>query len=203
MLIKIGVTNKVARADENHHIVCGNSDYKIQFSFDSEWDDYEVKIARFNFTRNGVKEYINKVFTGVECDVPILSGVKAVEIGVYAGNLHTTTPCLLKCERSVLCDSGFPTEPPEGVYNEILEVCNEAVVTANGVKQMADNGEFKGEKGDTPQKGVDYYTDEDREEFKNDILADPVSHILLSDNETGLVYKLYVSNGSLKMEVVG
>lgn len=136
MQIKIDVTNKIALAQEDYHIVCNNGDYTILFSFDSEWDTYEVKTAHFSFTRSGSKKHIDVPFSGNECAVPILRGIKSVEIGVYAGNLHTTTPCLLKCERSALCDSGVPEEPPKDVYNQLLELLNNT--NGNAHAEIAD-----------------------------------------------------------------
>lgn len=39
MNIEVNVSNKIARlADRSVVGVCGNSDYVIQFNFDSEWD---------------------------------------------------------------------------------------------------------------------------------------------------------------------
>lgn len=45
----------------------------------------------------------------------------------------------------------------------------EAAVEA-ALQEAKDSGEFKGEKGDTPVKGVDYFTEEDKQEMVNDVL---------------------------------
>lgn len=47
MYIKINVKNKVAARQDDVSIVCGNSDYVIQFTFDADWEPYETKTARF------------------------------------------------------------------------------------------------------------------------------------------------------------
>lgn len=151
--IKINIKNKTPTAEEKYEIVCGNSDYIIKFAFDSEWDNYDIKTARFNFTQNGAPSYIDVVFEGDECPVPILSNIQCFNIGVFAGDLHTTAPCLIVCKKSILCDNGTPAEPPEDVYNQIMEKCNEAVTTAKAVEEAAEAGEFKGEKGDKGDKG--------------------------------------------------
>ena len=153
MVIDISVKNKIAKAAEDYKIVCGNSDYTIKFAFDSEWDGYEVKTARFGFKQNGVKKHIDVLFENDLCNMPVLNNIGMVEIGVFAGDLHTTTPCLLSCEKSILCESGTPEAPTPDIYNQIIEKCNEAVEIANSVERRADNGEFDGDKGDKGDKG--------------------------------------------------
>lgn len=126
MKISINVANKIARADNPPSIVCGNSDYTIAFDFDSEWAEYTVKTARFAYTVCGqLKRYIDVVFSGAECNVPVLSNIDEVEVGVYAGDLRTTTPAIIPCERSILCGGGAHDDPPEDVYNQIMEQLKE------------------------------------------------------------------------------
>lgn len=102
--------------------VCGNSDYLIRFAFDAEWDDHENKTARF-VTENG---HTDVLFAGTECPMPMLSGVRWVEIGVYAGDLQTTTPAYVPVDRSILCGNApVHPDPPEDLYNQLLERLNE------------------------------------------------------------------------------
>ena len=103
MNITIGVVNRVATPPSDAVIVCGNSDYTLTFDFDAEWSAETVKIARFVwFSRN--KTYSEEVtFDGNTVVVPILSNTTAVHVGVYAGNLRTTTPAKIVCEPSILC----------------------------------------------------------------------------------------------------
>ena len=104
----INVANKIATVVDAPVIICGNSDYVIDFTFDSEWDDYEEKTARFKFKKDGKQGYIDVLFSGTQCNVPILSNIDVVEIGVYAGNLSTTTGAKVDCERSILCGGNTP-----------------------------------------------------------------------------------------------
>lgn len=123
MNFSIIVTDKVARPDVDAPIiVCGNSDYVIDFVFDNEWEEYEIKNAIFTFKRGGQKKAIEVVFTGTQCAVPILSGIDEVWIGVYAGELHTTTPARFACKKSAVCDVARMEDPPTDVYNQLLEV---------------------------------------------------------------------------------
>lgn len=98
--------------------VCGNTDYMVRFAFDAEWDAYEDKTARF-VTENG---YTDVLFVGSECPMPQISNVRWVEIGVYAGDLKTTTPAYIPMDRSILCgDNSMHPDPPEDLYNQLLE----------------------------------------------------------------------------------
>ena len=121
MQIRLCVADKIATNPDNAKIVCGNSDYVIAFEFDNEWNAYEVKTARFTYQRRGKSLYEEKVFTGNECPVPKLTDILEVHVGVYAGNLSTSTPARLECERSILCGDPVHDEPPVDVYNQINE----------------------------------------------------------------------------------
>lgn len=120
--IKITVRDKVATGDDSR-IVCGNSDYSILFDFDEEWDAYDVKTARFVYAgMNG--KYIDVVLSGTTCKVPVLQDAIGVYVGVYAGDLHTTTPAWFECDKSILCGGGSPAAPSDDVYNQIMERLN-------------------------------------------------------------------------------
>lgn len=88
-------------------IICGNSDYKVAFTFDDEWEGITEKTARFIWDG----QYYDEPFTGTECDVPIIMDADKVEVGVYAGELRTTTGAEIPCQRSIL--SGGTTMRPE------------------------------------------------------------------------------------------
>ena len=119
-IINITVRNKVAVNHAQDRYVCGNSDFVVRFDFDAEWDAYDTKTARFVYTGG----YQEKVFTGNECPVPIISNVCVVEVGVYAGNLCTTTAAYVPAKKSILCGGGVPAAPAEDVYNQIMAKLN-------------------------------------------------------------------------------
>lgn len=119
MIIEVNVSNKIARlADKNTVAVCENSDYVIHFNFDEEWAAYETKTARFKW---GGK-YTDVVFTGNECAMPVINNVYSVKIGVYAGNLHTTTSALLMMKKSILCGNEPEHSASQEVRNKFLDV---------------------------------------------------------------------------------
>lgn len=115
--IKIAVKNKVAHST-NDIIVCGNNDYVIEFEFDEEWGAYSVKTARFMYDG----KYEDVVFGGNKVVAPVLRNTATVAIGVYAGDLRTTTPALLSCDKSILCENGTPADPSPEVYAQLMEI---------------------------------------------------------------------------------
>lgn len=119
--IHISVKDKIAVKTDKTFYVCGNSDFRILFDFDSEWDAYETKTARFSHDGS----YTDIVFDGSECAVPIISDIYCFHVGVYAGDLHTTTPARVPCRKSILCGGGIPADPAPDVYNQLMERINE------------------------------------------------------------------------------
>lgn len=133
MDISISVAGKVATADADAKIVCGNSDYEIVFGFDAPWLAYDIKTARFTYQRHGKVFYEEVVFTGDRCFVPVLYDTLEVAIGVYAGDLSTTTAAVVPCAKSILCGDPIHAEPPEDVYNQICEHLHNIDETIAGI----------------------------------------------------------------------
>lgn len=117
----VSVKDRIATKTGDEVYICGNSDYTVKFDFDSEWDGIEHKTARFD-KRDGT--FVDQVFTGNVCPVPILSDIYAFNIGVYAGNLHTTTPAYVPAKKSILCGGGLPANPQPDVYAQIMALLN-------------------------------------------------------------------------------
>lgn len=135
--LHITVANKVATCSTRYDdIICGNSDYQIEFNFDAEWDAYETKTARFIW--NG--KYVDEVFKGRVCPVPVVANTERLEVGVYADEistppepekLHTTTSAVIHCKKSIRCNTDAKHDGtvivPEGM--PILKAKN---ITENG-----------------------------------------------------------------------
>ena len=141
MYIKISVNNKIATIEDNVLIINGNSDYVIKFDFDAEWDAYQTKTARFVTARG----YTDVVFSGDEVALPVITDAISVRVGVYAGNLHTTTPAVIFCRRCITDGSGSPADPAPDVYAQIMERLNNldgatpATADKLGVVKIGDN----------------------------------------------------------------
>ena len=115
---EISVKDKIAALTNDAMYVCGNSDYVVNFHFDAEWDAYDTKTARFAYKGT----YQDQVFQGTECSVPIIHDAHIIMVGVFAGNLHTTTAACIGAKRSILSGSGVPADPAPDVYAQIMEL---------------------------------------------------------------------------------
>ena len=124
--IKIIVENKVASVEGTPFIVCGNNDYTLSFTFDKEWNDEQDKVARFGFIKNGLKSFIDVPIQDDKCNVPVMLGIGLVRVGVYAGELKTTTGAKIGCIKSILCDDADEMDEPYiNIYNELLKKIEE------------------------------------------------------------------------------
>ena len=185
--IRISVKNKIAMNLKNDTYVCDNSDYRVVFDFDAEWEEHPVKTARIKY--NGV--YQEVVFTGSVCDMPVIRDARLISIGVYAGNLQTSTPSVVHASQSILSGDAVHTEPEKDVYHQLVELVESGVLqgppgeTPNiqiGAVETLDAGSSAtasiggtpekpilnlgipqgapGDAGHTPEYGVDYGTQE-------------------------------------------
>ena len=150
MILHITIAKKIAtyhRQDGN--IICGNSDYKIKFTFDEEWEAHSTKTARFKW--NG--GYYDQDFTGDTCDVPIITNATRCTVGVFVGDpekptLRTTTEASIGCRKSVLCGESVPTTENNQYYaNEAKEAAEEAQKILDEIKREIGDVEFGGTAG--------------------------------------------------------
>lgn len=172
-VITLNVRDKIASCITEKPIVCGNSDYEIHFNFDEEWNGHEIKTAVF--TVNG--KSVLKPFSGTVCKIPELNNTLILWVGVFAGTiddgtLSTSTPALVHCVPCATDGEHLPFPPPDDVYNQIVELCDEAVSTANDVKERADNGEFNGEDGTDGKTAYQYAVDGGYEGSEEDFARD-------------------------------
>jgi hypothetical protein len=106
VIIKIDIANKRARVEGDPVIICGNSDYFVEFSFDADWSDLAEKKARFLWETPASVQHVDVVITGNTAAVPVLSGVTEVQVGVFSvlgSDLRATTPARIPCDYSVRC----------------------------------------------------------------------------------------------------
>lgn len=146
MDIQILVRNKVARAPRGTTIVCGNSDYTLTFTFDSEWSNEPNKVARFTYRKNDSVYYKDVALTGNTVAVPVLSGIRMISVGVYAGELYTTTPAMIPCAPSILCVSATHDKADDMAWPSLEQ--RVAILEQEGVG-------MPGEKGDPGPAGTD------------------------------------------------
>lgn len=102
-------------------VVGDNSDYIANFFFDEEWEGKE-KTARF-IGKTGYKD----VFLNQDsCNFPleVLKG-GLVLVGVYAGDLESSTAARVPVLASILNDDGLPANPTPDVYAQLTEMIKE------------------------------------------------------------------------------
>lgn len=163
MDINISVKNKIAAAEETA-VVCGNSDYVVRFDLDGEWAEYKTKTMRVDMM-NGA--YQDVMFEGNSCPMPVIRDRTMVAVGIYAGEIHTTTPAILRCEKCITDSDGVAESPAPDVYSQLLRRLDDfdgywmPSVDGNGDlswEREKDDGapetvNIKGEKGDPGEKG--------------------------------------------------
>ena len=206
--IVVQIRDKIATCLTDVPVVCGNSDYVVAFDFDAEWDKHRVKTARF---KSNCK-HEDVVFEDNECPMPPIFNAKIAWVGVFAGDLSTSTPAIVHCKPGILDGEDIPAPPRDDVYTQLVALTEEAIQTAESVEERANNGEFK---GDSPVKGVDYFTEDDKTEIVNEVtegvkpeldetlagkldVPTGVSHIWGTDQNGNLVYHTWSQSASGK-----
>ena len=127
--IMFTVREKIAQVQGTPEIVCGNSDYAAVFDFDSEWDAYDMKTARFVWrdNRTGKMLYSDSIFTGNTAPMPPVYNTFLLLAGVYAGDIHTTTPARIPCAGCITDSAPLHPEPAPDLYEQLLAYLEEIV----------------------------------------------------------------------------
>ena len=123
--ITIEIKDKIATCLTELTVVCGNADYVVDFVFDEEWNEHEVKTAIFVVNGKATPQ----VFAGNVCPIPVIQNTLIVWVGVFAGTvddgtLSTSTPALVKCIPCITDGDNVPMAPPDDVYNQIIALIN-------------------------------------------------------------------------------
>lgn len=126
--ILITVRDRIPVVTNKLDVITFNSDYKVKFDFDAEWDKYPQKLVYF-VQEDG--KSIPMLMSGNICDFPVISEERRrIFIGVQAGNLKTTRPCQINIVDSIadyLCNPIAPPTPD--IYNQIIDMLNQKIDT--------------------------------------------------------------------------
>ena len=149
--IVVTVKNKMAVGDGSV-IVCNNSDYVVRFALDSEWDALALRTMRIvydSYTHTDI------AFSGDTVALPTIIDRTSIGIGLYSGDIHTSTCAMFDCERSVMGQNSHAVAPPSSdVYNEIVEMINDGRLKGDKGSPGADGAPgAKGDKGEPGAKG--------------------------------------------------
>ena len=139
--INVTVRNKIAKSQPPAFIVCGNSDYTAVFDLDDEWAEFPNRVAVFVYYAGRERRNERVIFDGDECPIPTLRGVRAVEVGLEAGNIRTTTPARIRCFGCITDAAGTPQEPEDDVYGQILERADNMAQAALVMAEQTENAQ--------------------------------------------------------------
>lgn len=142
--IHITVRNRIAQAEGDPEIVCGNSDYTAVFDFDAEWVAFPQKTMRtvWRDTETGRLVHTDTLFTGSSVALPPVWRTNQVLIGVYAGNIRTTTAAWIPCTACITDAAPHHDDPDDALYEQLLDYLagldrgskpENATMIANGV----------------------------------------------------------------------
>lgn len=116
--INITVTDNRPVCTAGTTVVCDNSDYVVHWDLDEEWSAYDSKTMRVVYMDS---TYVDTVFTGDSVALPPVTVPGVVQIGLYAGDIHTSRMALLHALSSVRSASGAPANPTPDVYDQLME----------------------------------------------------------------------------------
>lgn len=139
--INVTVRNRIATAQRWQCIICGNSDYIVDFDLDDEWNDMPNKVAVFVTNTRGNIRHERVLFDGSTCGIPVLRGVNMVDIGIEAGDIRTTTPAHVKCEACITDRAGMPQEPENNVYGQILAMTTDIAQAVTAASEQAESAQ--------------------------------------------------------------
>ena len=153
---------------DDTRIIKGNKNlYYAVFHVDELWDDIDAK-ACFTVDEEPYIMPLNRVGNTLECEIPYPANSGIVfGVGIFGGDLISTDIVYTSTTPGIPIDGANPPEPVPDWFNKMEDVARQAMETANSVKEQADSGAFKGNPGYTPQKGLDYFTDEEVAEIVN------------------------------------
>lgn len=157
--------------------VKGTVGAKCKIIFDKVWADYNRTVVFKPLGKFGHKPiaiYVPDMTAELTIPWEVMEKVGSFKIGAYGTTDELTTPTLW-CEPIMVLDGTdttgvAPKEPSPSVYNQLIDIANEAVSIAQSVRDDADAGKFDGENY--------VLTDADKQE-----IADLISASIVDGNE--------------------
>lgn len=137
----------ISRSDKNT-VVAGSKNY-VRARFVLRTDDWARPITAI------FGGYTQLLDDNNECTVPweVLQQPGKVEVSAFCGDLHTANIAVVPVEKTGYKSGETPKDPTPDVYDQLAKMVQEAVDTANSVREDADAGDFDGEQGPQGPKG--------------------------------------------------
>ncbi len=133
----------------------------VKFTFPESWNEYEKTVVFSNDAGtqlNVVLSVENSLCVGEdECYIPYevikSPGFSISVFGIKDESVATTTKEFIRVIESGYTLGDTPSEPTPTEYQQIVNICSNAVDIAQSVRNDADCGVFKGDKGEKGDKG--------------------------------------------------
>ncbi len=122
--ITIRVRNRIAETVGSPEIICGNVGYNLLFDLDEEWSAQEIKTARIAWTDtfSGQPRHTDVPFILGFAAIPAIADAYEIRIGLYSGNIMTTTPATVPCVRCITDGETYHEDPKPDTYAALLEL---------------------------------------------------------------------------------
>ena len=182
------VTNRNIRVYNADNQISYNSDYIAEFRFDDEWNG-KIKTARFIQDN----EHFDIVLVDDRCEIPPLKK-GPIKIGVFTDSM-TSTYADVYFKSSIKDGIDSPPGPPGDVYAQLIELIESGMLKGeDGLTPYVgeNNNWWIGDvdtgvlaRGYTPQKGVDYFTEEEVQQIQNEVSSGAIGDFkAVVDSET-------------------
>ncbi len=170
-MLEFEVKNQKIRRKDSFEVVADSRNYlKAHFTFSDEWSGDITAIFGYK------DKYYSVLLRNGECTVP-WEVIKpyGFSVSVVCGDRITTDCEVVEVKKSGYIEGQTPKAPTPDVYEQILCSVKPAYIGDNGnwFEWNAETKVFvdaevraKGEDGYSPQRGIDYWTDEDKAEIK-------------------------------------
>lgn len=150
MKIQFKVENQIIKRIDHKRVVADSRNYLYaEFSFSDEWNGIITAIFKHNET--AYEQILNEYNC---CLVPfevITEG--EFSVSCVCGDRVTANKEYISVEQSGYEEGETPSPPSPDVYSQLVELCKDAVETADSVREDADAGKFDGKDGKDGEKG--------------------------------------------------
>lgn len=148
MIVSFSLKNQIIRRTDYNIVVAQSKNY-LRARFDALSDDWIGPItAIFN-------EYTVLLDGNNECLVPweVLQNPGVVKVSAFCGDLHTASVATMVVNSSGYVDGETPEPPTPGVYEQLTGMVQNAIDTAQSVRDDANEGKFNGSPGSPGEPG--------------------------------------------------
>jgi len=171
-MLEFNVKNQIITRTDSFNVVADSQGYlKAKFTFTEEWENEITAIFG-----NG-DEYYSVILADNGCMVPWeVINAPFFTVSAVCGDRITANSVRVEVEKSGYIEGETPKEPTPDVYEQILNSTKAPYIGDNGnwyvwdieTKAFVDTKiRAEGTDGYTPQRGVDYWTEEDKAEIKS------------------------------------